>query len=58
MKGYFTFQWRGCISDGGFIFKWGGGFPMGGIGHHALSPPSLWKTLKPFVKKGLLEEME
>ena len=25
MEGCFTFQWRGCVSDVGFIFKWGGG---------------------------------
>ena len=32
MEECFTFQWRGCVSDVGFIFKWGGGgHPMGGI---------------------------
>ena len=25
---------------------------------HAPPPPPIWETLKPFIKKGLLEEME
>ena len=50
----------------------GGGCPMGSIGFDrgfskknvglgecsAMPPTLLWETLKPFIKKGLLEEME
>ena len=73
MEGYFTFQWEsGCFSDGGpsFLSVWGGfpwegiGFDRGGFekncwtGGGELPPPSLWETLKPFIKKDLLEAME
>ena len=63
-------EWGGG-SDWGASFlsgvaaSWGGiGFDVGGFkkncwmrGGHA-PPPQLWETLKPFNKKGFLEEME
>ena len=60
---------RVCFSDGraSFLIAGGGGAPWGGIdfdGGVGVMPPScpppptLWETLKPFIKKGLLEEME
>ena len=73
MEGYFTFQWGpGCFPDGGASFLSGGWVaPWGGIGFNGgvfeknywmraapHAPHPLWETLKPFIKKGLLEEME
>ena len=62
----------GCFSDGGLHSSGGGGAPWGALvlmggflkkidGWQVPPPmplPPLWETLKPFIKKGLLEEME
>ena len=46
--------WGASILMEGFskkIVEWG-------MGHPPCPPPPLWETLKPFIRKGLLEEME
>ena len=54
-----------CVCGGGRGFPWEGiGFDRGGFEKNCwmrgggLPPLSLWETLKPFIKKDLLEAME
>ena len=66
MEGYFTFQWGASFLSGGRGVPQGISFDGGGVSKKivgwGLPPPHaplpLWETLKPFIKNGLLEEME